>query len=184
MKKLLRLSQGLITTMTSNEAKFQFYFNIKQRTFLVEKYGTINKKELMQKIAEDILENTQTKIQTIDDKIKNERLTNLQYKNRIDKVRAEHYETFGKEPSPQANEAIKIGTRTTPKDVTTTYSKPITAKDFDVRNHGTLHQDQLNGHISKCRHCDYSSLPQDEQIQALAKLKEHVSIKHYSEVWK
>jgi hypothetical protein len=174
--------------MPSREGLFRFYWNEGKRKLLVEKYGTNIKDELRKRIEADILGNTRPniapEIKSIDNQIKNERLKNLRYKNRIDKVRAQHYETFGIEPSTQANEAIKIGTRSVPRDVTSTYSKPITARDFDVRHHCTTSQNSLNGWLGKCKHCDYSSLPQDEETQALAKLKEHVSIKHYSEVWK
>lgn len=66
-----------------------------------------NKSDFFRQVAQDLKDGKLVYLsESIDAKIKEAKLENLGYKNRIDKVRAIHVETFGKEPSPQAQNAI------------------------------------------------------------------------------
>lgn len=167
--------------MAGKEGKFFLYFSKEELKSLIAKYGTNVKEDLVKKIKADSLDTTQQTANPyidIDTQIKQERLTNLKIKNRIDSVRATHLETFGIEPSPQAKQAIIAGATQT----ATPTSQAITV-DVHKFLKGTF-EDKFGWFHADCNRCSFrTGTGRDFESAAIRDLEAHV-LQAHKEAWK
>jgi hypothetical protein len=154
-------------------ARIFIYLNNEELKQLVQKFGTDIKSDLTKQMKQYLLttptqQTTQTKDELFNEyyKLRNEKLKlDIQIKER----ELAHWETFGKEPTPQAKQAIIQGAKQ--------------AIFFDIAKHCEIYLDRLDGYHAQCKHCDYfTPMPRDYKEQALADIEPH--IKKHSEAWR
>jgi hypothetical protein len=111
--------------------------------------------------------------ESIDVKIKEARLENLGYKNRIEKVKAVHYETFGKAPSVEAREAITQNAN----GQTVTTSRPAITPN-PIPNFTMMQDDE--GFLARCKICNQTGDSGKRKFEeaAIEDIAFHLSLVH------
>lgn len=114
--------------------------------------------------------------QSVDYKLKEARLENLGYKNRIEKVKADYAETFGKPISPQGASAVTTRFES---------AKPQTATQLSInatlRFMESCRQNDLGQWVVICEKCRADFIDTDRE-KAVAELRNHLQFQHSKEL--
>jgi len=169
--------------MVSNSSRLNLYFNKRLKEQIQNNFHTKDIKEI-EKIIYKFLESGTVEFSTIQDEIKNTelklkqaKLTNYGYKNRIDSIKAEQYEkyneTFDTAPSRQGEKAIE------------NYSKrdPTNEEFQQVTKFITLRKDSANPLLwnAKCDICKEGESYQTHK-EAIDDMIRHLTTEHAKKV--
>lgn len=136
-----------------------------------------NKSDFLRQLAQDLKDGKLVYLsESIEYKLKEARLENLGYKNRIEKVKADYAETFGKPISTQGQKAVETRFDSARPQTATQLSINATLRFME-----SCKQNELGQWVVICEKCRADFIDTNRE-KAVSDLRDHLQSQHAKEL--